>query len=91
MNAWLPINKTTKKGISRDLGLEALLFHYGRYLLISSSRGNTLPANLQGLWNNSPNPAWNSDYHTDINLQMTYWPAGPANMESTFTPIGQIH
>jgi alpha-L-fucosidase 2 len=76
-----------KKGISRDLGLEALLFHYGRYLLISSSRGNTLPANLQGLWNNSPNPAWNSDYHTDINLQMTYWPAGPANMESTYTPL----
>lgn len=76
-----------KQDQSRDLGLEALLFHYGRYLLISSSRGNTLPANLQGLWNDSPTPAWGSDYHTNINLQMTYWPAGPANLESTFEPL----
>jgi alpha-L-fucosidase 2 len=76
-----------KKDGSSDLGLEALLFHYGRYLLISSSRGNTLPANLQGVWNDSPSPAWNSDYHTDINLQMTYWPAGPANLESTIDPL----
>jgi alpha-L-fucosidase 2 len=76
-----------EKGNARDLGLEALLFHYGRYLLISASRGNTLPANLQGLWNDRPNPAWNSDYHTDINLQMTYWATGPANLESTFTPF----
>ena len=71
----------------RDLGLEVLLFQYGRYLLISASRGNTLPANLQGLWNDSPAPVWRSDYHTDINLQMTYWPAGPANLESTFAPL----
>ena len=76
-----------KKDRSRDLGLEVLLFQYGRYLLISSSRGNTLPANLQGLWNDSPTPVWRSDYHTDINLQMTYWPAGPANLESTFAPL----
>ena len=76
-----------EKGNSRDLGLEALLFHYGRYLIISSSRGNTLPANLQGIWNDLPKPAWNSDYHTDINLQMTYWATGPTNLESTFTPF----
>jgi alpha-L-fucosidase 2 len=76
-----------EKGNVRDLGLEALLFQYGRYLLISSSRGKALPANLQGIWNDRPNPAWNSDYHTDINLQMTYWPTGPANLESTFTPF----
>lgn len=76
-----------QKDQSRDLGLEALLFHYGRYLLISSSRGNTLPANLQGLWNESPAPIWRSDYHTNINLQMTYWAAGPANLESTFAPL----
>ena len=76
----------TKDG-TRDFGLEALLFHYGRYLIISSSRGNTLPANLQGVWNDSPSPAWNSDYHTDINLQMNYWASGPANMESTFNPL----
>ena len=55
--------------------LEALLFHYGRYLLISSSRPGTLPANLQGVWNESNEPAWCGDYHFDINLQMNYWPA----------------
>jgi alpha-L-fucosidase 2 len=72
---------------TRDLGLEALLFQYGRYLLISSSRGHSLPANLQGLWNDRPDPAWKSDYHTDINLQMTYWATGPTNLEATFTPL----
>jgi alpha-L-fucosidase 2 len=62
MNALLRINKNNqKKDNTRDLGLEALLFQYGRYLLISSSRGNTLPANLQGVWNALPKPAWNSD------------------------------
>lgn len=55
--------------------LEALLFHYGRYLLIASSRPGTLPANLQGVWNESNEPAWCGDYHFDINLQMNYWPA----------------
>jgi alpha-L-fucosidase 2 len=51
-------------------GLEALLFHYGRYLLIASSRPGMLPANLQGVWNESNEPAWCGDYHFDINLQM---------------------
>ncbi len=62
-----------------DPGLEALLFQYGRYLLLSCSR-DTLPANLQGLWNDRNNPAWNSDYHTNINVEMNYWPAEPANL-----------
>jgi alpha-L-fucosidase 2 len=62
-----------------DPGLEALLFQYGRYLLMSCSR-DTLPANLQGLWNDRNNPPWNSDYHTNINIQMNYWPAEPANL-----------
>lgn len=54
--------------------LEQLLFAYGRYLLISSSReDDVLPNNLQGIWNSSPNPAWSSDYHLNINLQMNYW------------------
>ena len=65
-----------------DRGLEVLLFQYGRYLLISSSRPGGLPANLQGLWNNSTKPPWNCDYHLNINLQMNYWPAGPANLPS---------
>ncbi len=56
-------------------GLETLLFHYGRYLLIASSRPGTLPANLQGVWNESNEPAWCGDYHFNINIQMNYWPA----------------
>jgi hypothetical protein len=50
-----------------DPALEALFFQYGRYLLISASRPGSLPANLQGLWNNSNNPPWRSDYHSNIN------------------------
>jgi alpha-L-fucosidase 2 len=62
------------------------MFHYGRYLLLSSSRGS-LPANLQGLWNDSNRPAWNADYHTNINLQMNYWQAEPANLAECATPL----
>jgi alpha-L-fucosidase 2 len=69
-----------------DPELEAQLFQYGRYLLASSSRGS-LPANLQGLWNNSLTPPWNSDYHTNINLQMNYWPAEVANLSELATPF----
>ena len=58
-----------------DPALEALLFQFGRYLLISSSRKGGLPANLQGLWNNTNQPPWRSDYHSNINVQMNYWPA----------------
>ena len=70
----------------RDPELEAQFFQYGRYLLISSSRGS-LPANLQGLWNNNPNPPWRSDYHTNINVQMNYWPAEPANLSEHALPF----
>jgi alpha-L-fucosidase 2 len=61
----------------RDAELEALVFQHGRYLLVSSSRPGTLPANLQGMWNIWHNPPWRSDYHADINVQMNYWPAEP--------------
>jgi alpha-L-fucosidase 2 len=64
---------------SSDPGLEAMLCQFGRYLLMSCSR-DCLPANLQGLWNDRNNPPWNSDYHTNINIQMNYWPAEPANL-----------
>ncbi len=70
---------------ARELELEALVFQYGRYLMISSSRG-ALPANLQGLWNNSIRPPWRSDYHTDVNVQMNYWMADQANLGECFTP-----
>ena len=69
-----------------DPELEALFYQYGRYLLISSSRGS-LPANLQGLWNNSLSPPWNSDYHTNINIQMNYWPAEPSNLSEHALPF----
>jgi alpha-L-fucosidase 2 len=70
-----------------DPELEALLFQYGRYLLISCSRPGDLPANLQGLWNDSNSPPWNSDYHANINVQMNYWPAEVANMAEMHTPF----
>ncbi|WP_229415729.1 glycoside hydrolase family 95 protein [Pseudoduganella armeniaca] len=70
----------------QDPELEALLFQYGRYLLIASSRG-PLPANLQGLWNNSLTPPWNADYHTNINIQMNYWPAETANLSELAGPL----
>lgn len=69
-----------------DPALEVLLMQYGRYLLISSSRQGGLPANLQGLWNNSNNPPWRSDYHSNINIQMNYWPAEPANLGECHIP-----
>ena len=69
-----------------DPELEALYFHYGRYLLVSSSR-NSLPANLQGLWNDHLQPPWNSDYHSNINLQMNYWPAEPTNLAEAARPL----
>ncbi len=70
-----------------DPELEQLLFQYGRYLLISCSRPGGLPANLQGLWNDRNDPAWGSDYHANINVQMNYWPAEVANMAECHTPF----
>ena len=70
-----------------DRALEAFYFQYGRYLLISSSRAGTLPANLQGVWNRSATPPWNADYHVNINLQMNYWLADPTNLPETTAPL----
>lgn len=67
--------------------LETLYYQYGRYLLIASSRDNSLPANLQGVWNDTDAPAWNSDYHTNINLQMNYWLAESTNLAETATSL----
>lgn len=68
-----------------SLYLEALLFQYGRYLLISSSR-TRLPAHLQGIWNAYSNSPWSCGYWHNINVQMNYWPSGPANLSETFVP-----
>jgi alpha-L-fucosidase 2 len=78
--------KETKE---RDPQLETLLFQYGRYLTIASSRQGGLPANLQGKWNNSNNPPWRCDYHTNVNLQMNYWPTDVANLSECFEPYAE--
>lgn len=70
-----------------DLRLQEIYFQYGRYLLIASSREGSLPANLQGLWANKIQTPWNCDYHTDINVQMNYWPADPANLAACYGPL----
>lgn len=67
--------------------LEQLYFHYGRYLAISSNRELQAPNNLQGIWNNLSNAPWNSDIHTNINIQMNYWPAEPTNLSDLHLPL----
>jgi alpha-L-fucosidase 2 len=69
--------------------LEPLYFQYGRYLLISSSREGSLPANLQGVWNESNTPPWCCDYHINVNLQMNYWGAFNTNLAETAKPLVQ--
>ncbi len=70
-----------------DLHLAELMFQYGRYLLISSSRPGTLPANLQGIWTNKIQTPWNGDYHTDVNVQMNYWLAETTNLGEMHLPL----
>ncbi|UUN25661.1 glycoside hydrolase family 95 protein [Streptomyces sp. FIT100] len=70
-----------------NTALEKLLFDHGRYLLIASSRPGSLPANLQGVWNDSIAPPWGADYHTNINLQMNYWPAEVCGLAETAEPL----
>lgn len=67
--------------------LEMLYFHFGRYLMISSSRGVTQPSNLQGIWNHVNNPPWSSDIHSNINVQMNYWPAENTNLSELHKPF----
>lgn len=70
-----------------DPHLVELMFQYGRYLLISSSRPGTLPANLQGIWANKIQTPWNGDYHTDVNVEMNYWPAEVTNLSEMHLPL----
>ena len=72
---------------SKDNGLEVLYFNYGRYLLISSSRTPQAPANLQGIWNKEIRPPWSSNYTTNINVQMNYWPAEECNLSELHQPL----
>ena len=73
-----------------DPALEALYVQFGRYLLISSSRTRGAPANLQGIWNKDVRPPWSSNYTTNINLQMNYWPVESANLAELFTPLDDL-
>ena len=70
-----------------DPALHALYFQYARYLLISSSRPGTQPANLQGIWNEGTNPPWGSKYTININTEMNYWPADPAGLGVCIEPL----
>ena len=89
----LPDTIPTDQRVSRfretknDNHLIQLVFQYGRYLLISSSRPGTLPANLQGIWANKIQTPWNGDYHTDVNIQMNYWPAEVTNLSEMHLPL----
>ncbi|XOV93076.1 MAG: glycoside hydrolase N-terminal domain-containing protein [Bacteroidota bacterium] len=70
-----------------DPSLVALLYQYGRYLLITSSRPNTQPANLQGIWNDRLAPPWDSKYTININTEMNYWPAEMTNLSELTQPL----
>jgi len=85
----LPVDERLKaiRTGKADPAIDALLFQFGRYLLIACSRPGTLPANLQGLWNHTNKAAWHADYHSNINLQMNYWPAETTNLAECHTPL----
>ena len=87
-NSLLPTDERLK-GFdgANDPSLAALVFQFGRYLLISSSRPGTQPANLQGLWNKDQNPMWDSKYTTNINTEMNYWPAEVGNLAECAEPL----
>jgi alpha-L-fucosidase 2 len=78
---------TSVKNGGEDPQLVALYFQYGRYLLMSSSRPGTMPANLQGIWAEGLNPPWQADYHVNINIQMNYWPVEVCNLSECHEPL----
>lgn len=79
--------RVTGYGSEPDPHLAALYFQFGRYLLISSSRPGTQAANLQGIWNDMVRPPWSSNYTTNINVEMNYWPAEAANLSECHEPM----
>ncbi|MBP7053223.1 MAG: glycoside hydrolase family 95 protein [Phycisphaerae bacterium] len=87
--AQLPTDERIRavRGGGEDADLIALYFQFGRYLLIGSSRPGNLPANLQGIWADGVQTPWNADYHTNINVQMNYWPAEVCNLSECHKPL----
>lgn len=83
----MPTDKRIEQFGASDPGLVELLFHYGRYLMIASSRLGTQPANLQGIWNDQTRAPWSSNYTLNINAEMNYWPAETCNLAECHGPL----
>lgn len=83
----LPTDERIRRFGAKDKQLVTLLFQYGRYLLISSSRKGTQPANLQGVWNHQVRPPWSSNYTLNINAEMNYWPAEVCHLAECHFPL----
>ncbi|RAH64746.1 glycoside hydrolase family 95 protein [Aspergillus aculeatinus CBS 121060] len=94
-NGWASLPTDQRISIARntsaDVQLTVLIFNFGRHLLVASSRSTdnatSLPANLQGIWNNSTSAPWGGKYTININIEMNYWPAGPTNLIETQEPL----
>jgi alpha-L-fucosidase 2 len=87
-HSFLPTDKRLQGNVDlSDPNLAALCYNFGRYVLISSSREGTQPANLQGIWNDNVNPSWDSKYTTNINTEMNYWPAESGNLSECVEPL----
>ena len=87
-NSFLPTPERVKKiQTEPDPSMAALSYQFGRYLMVGSSRPGTEPANLQGIWNDDMNPAWDSKYTTNINTQMNYWPVESGNLSECAEPL----
>jgi alpha-L-fucosidase 2 len=90
-NSYLPTTqRKIKVQTESDPSLAALVYNFGRYVLISSSRPGSQPANLQGIWNDDMNPAWDSKYTTNINTEMNYWPVDSANLGELSEPLFKL-
>lgn len=85
----IPTDKRLKQHAKgkEDIGLYQLMFNFGRYLLIASSREGSQPANLQGIWNKEPHPPWHSNYTVNINTEMNYWPSLPCDLPELALPL----
>ncbi|MEO7495941.1 MAG: glycoside hydrolase N-terminal domain-containing protein [Massilia sp.] len=89
-NALLPTDERIRKMDGGDTALAALYFQFGRYLLISSSRPGSQPANLQGIWNDALTAAWGGKYTININTEENYWPAETTNLAECAEPLFQL-
>lgn len=90
-NALLPTNERLEKFQgSKDWGMVALMFNYGRYLLISSSQPGGQPATLQGIWNKEVNSPWDSKYTININTEMNYWPSDVTRLDEAAQPLYEM-